>query len=119
MTISAPRTGELPVAVAAFLAALGAGDLDAAADAVPAGALSALPADGVETGPRAIARDRVALRHALGVAFGDRRPEVLCAVGADDDGACLVEGHVRDASGAAVQTFLASFELEHRQLRRQ
>jgi SnoaL-like protein len=101
----------LPAAVGVLLEALRAGDLDAAAAAVPDGALSALPGgDGPETGPRAIARDGRALRRALEPAFGARRAEPLACVaaGAAD---ILLEGRLVDALGIAVETFLASFQL--------
>jgi len=102
-----------PAAVGTLLEALRAGDLDAAAAAVPDGAISALPgAGGPETAPRVIARDSRTLRSAMEPAFGDgRRAEVLAYVAAGDEN-CLLEGRLIDAQGIAVETFLASFQLD-------
>jgi hypothetical protein len=108
-----------PVAVATLLDALRAGDLDAAAAAVPDGALSALPGgDGPETAPRVIAQDARTLRGALEPAFGGRRAEVLVCVTAGGDD-CLLEGRLVDAHGIAVETFLASFQLRGGRIARQ
>src|SRR3954470_21808180 len=108
----------LPAALAAVLSALEAGDLEAAAGAVPDGALSALPGEGVETAARTIARDRAGLRRALAGAFAGRRLEVLAHV-ADDTGRHLVEGRLVDDRGAAAYTLLASFTLSGGAMRRQ
>jgi SnoaL-like domain len=100
-----------PAAVGTLLDALRAGDLDAAAAAVPDGALSALPGtEGPETAPRVIARDASTLRAALEPAFGGRRVEVLSCVTAGEED-CVLEGRLVDGQGLAVQTFLASFQL--------
>jgi ketosteroid isomerase-like protein len=108
-----------PAAVGTLLEALRAGDLDAAAAAVPDGAVSALPgSDGPETAPRVIARDARALRGALEPAFGGRRAEVLSWVTAGDDD-CVLEGWLVDNQGLAVETFLASFQLRAGQIVRQ
>jgi ketosteroid isomerase-like protein len=108
-----------PVAVSSLLDALGAGDLDAAAAAVPDGAVSALPgADGPETAPRVIAQDASGLRRALDPAFAERRAEVLvCVTPGDED--CLVEGHLVDGAGVPVETFVASYQLRRGRIARQ
>jgi hypothetical protein len=110
----------LPTSLATLLEALRAGDLDAAAAAVPEGATSALPSgEGPETGPRVIARDRRALRRALEPVFGaGRRAEVMVSVaGGEEDH--LLEGRLVDADGRPVETFLASFQLHGDQIARQ
>jgi hypothetical protein len=113
------REATVPDAVHAVLEALGTGDLDAATAAVPDGAISALPGDGVETEPRVIALDRAALRRAIEPAFGGMRAEVLSSVSTRVGDACLVEGRLFDPSGAPVKTYLASFRLDHGQIARQ
>jgi hypothetical protein len=108
-----------PAAVGTLLDALRAGDLDAAAAAVPDGVLSALPGpSGPETAPRVIARDPTALRAALEPAFGGRRAEVLSWVTAGQDD-CVLEGRLVDDQGLAVETFLASFQLRAGEIVRQ
>jgi len=109
-----------PAAVGTLLDALRDGDLDAAAAAVPDGAISALPAaDGPETAPRVLARDPRALRAALEPTFGQgRRAEVLAGVTPSPDD-CLVEGRLVDSQGVAVETFLASFQLSGGRIARQ
>jgi ketosteroid isomerase-like protein len=108
-----------PAAVGALLDALRDDDLDAAAAAVPEGALSALPGpDGPETAPRVIARDPAALRRALQAAFRGRRPEVLVCV-APSARDCLLEGRLVDATGTPVETFLASYQLRDGRIARQ
>ena len=106
-------------AVGTLLDALGAGDLDAATAAVPDGAVSALPgADGPETAPRVIARDASSLRPTLEAAFAECRTEVLvCVTPGDED--CLVEGHLVDATGVPVETFVASYQLRGGEIARQ
>jgi hypothetical protein len=104
--------------LATLLTALGAGDLDAAAAAVPDGALSALPGAGVETDARVIARERSGLRAALESAFGGRRLEILSLVSATD-ARLLVEGRLLGSDDTAVQTVLASFRLDHGEIARQ
>ena len=108
----------LPSTLATLLTALGAGDLDAAAAAVPDGALSALPGTGVETDARVIARERGGLRAALEPAFGGRRLEILTLVSAND-ARLLLEGRLLGADGSAVQTVLTSFCLDHGEIARQ
>jgi hypothetical protein len=109
----------LPAAVGTLLDALRDGDLGAAAAAVPDGALSALPGgDGPETAPRVIAQDSGTLRRALEPAFGGRRAKVLACVTPNDDD-CLLEGHLVDAQGLAVETFVASYQLRGGRIARQ
>jgi hypothetical protein len=109
---------QFPAAHAALVSALQDGDLDAAAAAVPDGALSGLPGGGHEKAARTIARDRRALRRALKVAFAGRRLEVLVHV-ADGADRHLVEGRLVDRRGVPVQSLLASFALSGAEVERQ
>jgi hypothetical protein len=99
-------TIQIPEAVLPLLSALSAGDLDAAATAVPEGALSAMPGAGAETDPRMITRDQRALRAALEPMLGGgRRLEILSLVAGERD--VLLEGRT---VGARSHTVLASIE---------
>jgi ketosteroid isomerase-like protein len=107
-----PAAGdELPPAAAAFFAAFGGGDLDAAVASFAADGLYAAPGeDPDETAPRRLGQgSELVAALESDPAFGSAHALRVCCA---EDGDCLVEGTIAGPDGEPAQSFAASLQLD-------